>query len=72
MKSGGVLVVVGLGADRMELPMVEAATREVDIRGIFRYVNWCVPSKLARQVLGGLQMISRESESSHRRQFFAP
>ena len=39
-KSGGVLLVVGLGAPTNELPIIDAAIREVDIRGVFRYANW--------------------------------
>ena len=39
-KAGGTLVVVGMGKPEVRFPIVDALVREVDIRGIFRYVNW--------------------------------
>lgn len=42
-KSGGVLTVVGMGASHnVELLLFNALSREVDIRGVFRYANECV------------------------------
>jgi len=38
-KSGGVVALVGFGAPDATLPIVDAACREVDIRGVFRFCN---------------------------------
>lgn len=37
--SGGTLMLVGLGSEMVNVPLVHAAIREVDIKGVFRYCN---------------------------------
>lgn len=39
------LVLVGNSPPEVTVPLVNAAIREIDIRGVFRYVNWYVRSK---------------------------
>ncbi|GCB76464.1 hypothetical protein scyTo_0019144, partial [Scyliorhinus torazame] len=38
-KSGGVLVLIGLGNTNTTAPLIAVTTRELDVRGIFRYCN---------------------------------
>ncbi|KAJ8665344.1 hypothetical protein QAD02_007006 [Eretmocerus hayati] len=38
-RSGGIVVIVGMGAKEVKIPLLHALVREIDIRGVFRYVN---------------------------------
>ncbi|CAO3653314.1 unnamed protein product [Cunninghamella echinulata] len=38
-KNGGNVILVGVGASNQTIPISEVSSREVDIKGIFRYVN---------------------------------
>ena len=35
--AGGTLCMVGMGQDKVELPLAEASIREINLVGIFRY-----------------------------------
>ena len=54
-KSGGVLVVVGMGKAEVTVPLIDALVREVDIRGIFRYAN-CYQTALELVASGKLDV----------------
>nr|XP_014343690.1 PREDICTED: sorbitol dehydrogenase isoform X2 [Latimeria chalumnae] len=47
-RSGGTLVLIGLGPAMLKVPIVNALVREVDIRGIFRYCNTSASSFLLK------------------------
>lgn len=38
-KTGGKLALVGMGASNPTIPLNDAAVREIDLVGVFRYVN---------------------------------
>ncbi|XP_062510275.1 sorbitol dehydrogenase-like [Corticium candelabrum] len=54
-RSGGTLVLVGLGKPVVNIPIVDASVREVDIRGIFRYRN-CYPTALEMVASGAVDV----------------
>lgn len=38
-KAGGCVVIIGCGLPDVKVPLISALTREIDIRGVFRYCN---------------------------------
>uniref|UniRef100_UPI00358EF755 sorbitol dehydrogenase n=1 Tax=Myxine glutinosa TaxID=7769 RepID=UPI00358EF755 len=55
-RSGGTVVLVGLGSPMVNIPILNASIREVDIKGIFRYCNtW--PMAISMLVSGRLNVL---------------
>lgn len=54
-RSGGTVVLVGLGAEQMPLPVQEIASRELNVTGVFRYIDtW--PRGIALTTAGAVHL----------------
>ncbi|XP_006811586.1 sorbitol dehydrogenase-like [Saccoglossus kowalevskii] len=56
-KSGGCVVLIGRGSLEPTIPLVNAAVREIDIKGIFRYAN-CYAKAISMVSSGALEVSS--------------
>ncbi|XP_070568164.1 sorbitol dehydrogenase-like [Ptychodera flava] len=54
---GGSVILIGRGSMEPKVPMVEAAGKEIDIKGVFRYAN-CYPKALAMVSSGQIDIKS--------------
>ncbi|KHJ86950.1 hypothetical protein OESDEN_13286 [Oesophagostomum dentatum] len=63
-RPGGVMVLVGLGEPATEIPIIEAALREIDIRGVYPIALNLVAS--GRIDLSGLTRAHYELEDVHK------
>jgi len=54
-RSGGTICIIGHGPAEVKVPIIKAATREIDIRGVFRYAN-CYPMALALVASGNVNV----------------
>lgn len=52
---GGVVMLVGCSSDRSDLPILTASTKELDLRGLFRYAN-CYPTALDMVASGRINL----------------
>ncbi|XP_077977367.1 sorbitol dehydrogenase-like [Glandiceps talaboti] len=52
---GGSVILIGRGTLEVQVPLVEAATKEVDIKGVFRYAN-CYPKAISMLSTGSLDV----------------
>lgn len=64
-KSGGTAILVGMGPPNVNLPIAEAAIREITILGAFRYKD-CFPTAITLAASGKLQL---KKLASHRFDF---